>query len=479
MTTILRIFRKDLRHLWPHAGAVWILMALSAVLDPTYTVGGSLFGFNLLAGFALPLACWSLVIAVIHEEKLPGDRQYWLTRPYAWKQLLAAKGLFLAACINLPLFLWHVCACAAVGVPLWEHVPALLCRQFFFSAIYILPVAALASITRNLGQVVLTFLLTLVPLGLMESLVFARFRINWLGMEGYLIGAIAAIVVAGVVAILAIQYSRRATRLARLLAGALAAIILVVAYAGSRLAAGIPRGAGDSPIHFSLDQRAGRRSNILPSGTRDVVTLDIPLTVEGLRSGVDLLQRHISLTIDSAGRTWKAQGGTEASIHDFSDGTAWLTVFVPHFLVGPLGAARPSANVSGSAGFMAFGNRQLLPIPNDHSVVVPRIGVCKSGRDAAGAISLFCYTPDPRASVTIGTTRNRLNWIVPPGMVDTSIPTSSDFQPLMRFTSLLSYKSREEMGTTQLMIAAPQPAVEVHFDFPDVDLARYVVPAKR
>ena len=118
MTRILHIFRKDVRHLWPQATASIAMMALAAILDPTYANGGQSLSYSLLAGFALPLACWNLIIAAIQEEKLPGDSQYWLTRPYFWKELLAAKALFVVTFINLPLFVWHAAAFAAVGVPL-------------------------------------------------------------------------------------------------------------------------------------------------------------------------------------------------------------------------------------------------------------------------------------------------------------------------------------------------------------------------
>src|ERR1035438_7151012 len=137
MTRILQIFRKDIRHLWPQAAASLILMALAAILDPTYINGRQKsLSYSLLVGFALPLACWNLIIAAIHEEKLPGDRQYWLTRPYFWKELLTAKALFVLVFINLPLLVWHFGAFAAVGIPLGEHLPALLWRQLFFSAFY-------------------------------------------------------------------------------------------------------------------------------------------------------------------------------------------------------------------------------------------------------------------------------------------------------------------------------------------------------
>jgi hypothetical protein len=104
--------------------------------------------------------------------------------------------------------------------------------------------------------------------------------------------------------------------------------------------------------------------------------------------------------------------------------------------------------------------------------------VCSDTRDQSGLISIVCYTPHPRASVTIGTTRNRLNWIIPQGLVERSIPTSIGFEPLMRFTSLLSYHNWEEIGDTRLMAAEPIPPVHVNFELTGVNLAEYVVVGK-
>jgi hypothetical protein len=473
MTTILTIFRKDIRHLWPHALAVSILMAISAILDPTYSNRGPSLSFSLLAGFALPLACWNFIIAAIHEEKLTGDRQYWLTRPYSWKDLLTAKVLLVAVFVNLPLFIWHATAYVAVGVPVWEHLPALLWRQFFFTALYVLPVAMLAAITRSIGQVILTALLGLIPIAFSEFFLLSRLRINWFGMEGILTATIAAIVIAGVAFILVLQYSQRSTQLSRVLAGALAVTILAVALAGGKLSGSAAPARENSEIRFSLDRREGRFSNVIPSGARNVVTLDIPVRVEGVPEGVDLVQNQISISLEGGtNRAWRSHGIAEGGFHDITAGTAWLTVFVARSAVE---WGRSPTNVHGSSSFLAFGHQQILPLPKGHSVVVPRVGVCSDTHDSKGMISLFCYTPDPRASVTIGTIRTRLNWIIPQGLVDTSIPTSIDLQPLMKFSSLLSYKSWEEIGTTQLMTAEPLPPVHASFEITDVDLSQYVV----
>src|ERR1017187_1574823 len=298
MTNALHIFRKDVRHLWPHAAACVILMALAAILDPTYASRGQSTAYSLLAGFALPLACWNLIIAAIHEEKLPGDRQYWLTRPYSWKDLLAAKALFVVAFVNLPLFAWHVAAFAAVGIPLGGHLPALLWRQVFFSAFYVLPVAALAAITRSLGQVILTALLAVLPVTFLGTFLFARYRINLQSMEGMLTAAIAATVTIGVTVILVLQYSRRDTRLSRALAGAVAVAVVLVAFAGGRMSGGARAHLGFSSIQISLDAQSGRHSTVVPSGARDVVTLDIPVRVEGIPADVDLIQNQMTVWIE-------------------------------------------------------------------------------------------------------------------------------------------------------------------------------------
>ena len=474
MTNALHIFRKDVRHLWPHAAASVILMALAAILDPTYASLGQSTAYSLLAGFALPLACWNLIIAAIHEEKLPGDRQYWLTRPYSWKGLLAAKALFVAAFINLPLFVWHFIVFAAVGIPLGEHLPALLWRQVFFSAFYILPIAALAAITRSLGQLILTALLGLLPVALLDMFLFARFRINWVGMESLMTAAIAATLWIGVVVILVLQYSRRQTRLSRVVAGAVAVSLVLVVFAGGKLSSGVRPPAENSAIRISLDTQEARHSTIVPSGSRVNVTLDIPVRVEGVPPDVDLVQNEMMVSIEGIeGRTWRPPGRAEGGFHDVSAGTAWLTLFVDRHALDWLGPHQ--AKVYGSADFRAFGHRQILPLPRGHSVVVPRVGVCSDTRDDRGKISLVCYTPFPRASVTIGTTRNRLNWIIPQGLVETSIPTSSGFEPLMKFESLLSYRNWEEIGVTQLMAAEPLPPMRISFELSGVDLSEYVL----
>ena len=163
MRQILEIFRKDARHLWPQIAAFWTLLIAASALDPTYTHRHPLPAEAFL-WTALPLACWYVAIAAIHENRLPGDRQYWLTRPYTRGGLVAAKALFVVACVNLPVFLAHATVMAILGIPPWQHLPALVWQQVFLSAFAILPAAAIASVTTGLKQVLLGGLAIVAPL---------------------------------------------------------------------------------------------------------------------------------------------------------------------------------------------------------------------------------------------------------------------------------------------------------------------------
>jgi hypothetical protein len=107
MKQILHIFLKDARH-----QCVEILISLAAVAIATFTyyarwnmraglysVSRSTNALGSLSVFLLvllvPLSWWLLISRAVQEEKLVGDSQFWITRPYEWEKLLSAKLLFL------------------------------------------------------------------------------------------------------------------------------------------------------------------------------------------------------------------------------------------------------------------------------------------------------------------------------------------------------------------------------------------------
>lgn len=470
MSRILQIFRKDVRHLWPYEIKFLILMGLAAVLDPAFRDGHYSSSYDFLVSIAVPLACWFLVITVIHEEKLPGNRQYWLTRPYSWKELLAAKALFVVALINVPLLLWHIAAYAVTGVPLSEHWPALLWRQVFFTAFYVLPVTALAAITRSLGQAIGVVLVVALPFTFMETLRFGLNGVRWQNIEGAMAVGVAAIIAIAVAVILVLQYSRRRTAVSCFVA-AWAVLSMVGATIAADKVLGNPRlSPEDSTIRISLDAQSGRRTRFL----RDYP--EIPLRMEGIPPDVDLLQNHLTLWIEDPEKPFSQPVPVaNSSVHDVTHGTAWLQIALYSRFFGAMKSF--PVNISGSIDFTAFGHSRTLSLPRGHGVVIPRVGVCSDRSDPAGEISFVCYSPLPRASLAVLGSRSGLNWIIPQGFVESGIPASGGFAPLRRFSSQLSYGSWNEIGAAQLLSAERLPQVRVSFKLEGIRLSDYVVGA--
>jgi len=176
---VLHIFRKDVRHLWPSITIVILLAIGHAVFDveswPVYNPGTDRTNaIASLLNMLLPLSLWFLIAQLIFQEALPGDRQFWLTRPYRWGDLLAAKILFVFVFGSVPMFLsdWYILAAQRLGA--FDDVPMLFLRQVLFAALFLLPAFALATVTSGLLQFVLAWFILL--LVLVSELVWGSHR---------------------------------------------------------------------------------------------------------------------------------------------------------------------------------------------------------------------------------------------------------------------------------------------------------------
>ncbi len=160
MTTFqqaLHIFRKDARHLRWELIAAFVLMILLVITgaqswEAIQERGGP--DYNSESPLSLLLAIsWSLLIArAIQTEALPGDRHFWLTRPYNRAALVLSKALFIIAFINLPFLLAQAAIVWLDGLPLLSNLGGLLWNQLLITVILLLPMAAIAALTRNLAQ---------------------------------------------------------------------------------------------------------------------------------------------------------------------------------------------------------------------------------------------------------------------------------------------------------------------------------------
>ena len=103
--------------------------------------------YRFLAGLTtvlLPMAWAFLIVRAVQAEALVGDRQFWVTRPYEWKKLLAAKMLFVVLTINAPLLIADVLLLARAGFNPAHYIAGLLWMQLLISLALILPILTLS-----------------------------------------------------------------------------------------------------------------------------------------------------------------------------------------------------------------------------------------------------------------------------------------------------------------------------------------------
>lgn len=111
------------------------------------------------------------------------------------------------------------------SLPVLDGLPALPWRQVFFTAAFTLPFAAIAAVTRGLGQAILATLAGCVVLSSTGSFLFRAGGVpNWGDLAWIRTTAVFASVGAGAVSIVLLQYTRRWTLVCRLLVPATAAV---------------------------------------------------------------------------------------------------------------------------------------------------------------------------------------------------------------------------------------------------------------
>jgi hypothetical protein len=312
MSSVLRIFRKDVRQLWLGiVGVVAIEFAAHwAQAAPTLGMARAQGGLGIGT-----LAQWFLIASVIHGEALVGDRQYWLTRPFSWKTLLAAKLLFVLVFIHLPTLAGDVSALILRGQSPGAHWLGLATAQFF-TLEQVVGCAALASITASLVQLVWTSLaasLGYAAIGLMFS-VRVGGNVSWGGLEWIHAAAIAVFIILGAVAILAVQYAARNTALSRwiLMAGVSALILLMwmpgwhAAFAlqtwldGRRVPDSVARMGQDSPRGVEVDPLPHSQWGL--RGPQPAV--EFPIRITGVPPGMGVQSDRVAATAETAnGRT--------------------------------------------------------------------------------------------------------------------------------------------------------------------------------
>lgn len=334
MKQIIAIFTKDARRFWPEIlVSLALLVALAFVYPQTwrmpealYAMSSSRFVFpggpmDFLAECLIvlvPMSWWIMITRLVHCERLVGSTQFWITRPYEWPKVIAAKVLFLAAFLYGPFLIAHCVLLLEGGFHPLIHLPGLLVNIFFLTAIVILPLAALSALTTGFGRMTLLLLAVI-----LFALVIAAFSSALPDLTGtvpdILSGDLAlAVLVVGCSAIVVVQYARRRLKLAWFLAGAVAVLLCVMGFFSPDPALmnryyPMERAGAATPVQFDY-AASGLRQPMAHGTERDAYEISIPVRVSGVAEGDAVIPVGLKARIQGSGGTpwqslWQIIGG--------------------------------------------------------------------------------------------------------------------------------------------------------------------------
>jgi hypothetical protein len=283
MRQAIHILRKDVRRSRIYISAVWSLVVANAVLTPRWERPGGESEFFLGWLHLLIGAAWWFTIAhLVHGERLVGERQFWVSRPYSWRSLLGSKLLFCVVFLCLPLLAADYAILVQEGFSpavLWR---SLLVRQCAVAGVYMMPPFVLAAITRNLRGFVLACAVLTIAFVLM-IIVSTLHPQNQVAdaVLGAHRGSREITLVAVGLAIILWQYASRRTVVARTAAIA----FLLIEFASTALPPKAIARTAETPRHPEIRFAfAADRAPLGPagsSGERDKVQVCIPVELIG------------------------------------------------------------------------------------------------------------------------------------------------------------------------------------------------------
>ena len=331
----LLIFRKDTRHLWPEILIVLVLFVAFAASAPSGWTGSEYAGYLTILATLLkvlmPVAWLVIISRLIHDESLVGDRQFWTSRPYHWGLLLAAKILFLLAYIYLPFFLMQVYLLKHAGLHPLTVLPALGHNLLLLTAVLIVPIVAIATVTSTFPRLLLSvlgaILYILVLLGVVGYLTFLHMQVPHLD---WILNGIFILVPLIVVAL---QYRTRKTELSRILLIAtplVAAVILLAVPTSALISHAYPAlSASAAPKMGALSDRYKPNPVGRLLVRRNMVAVSLPYSIAGIDEQTDYIVQGVRAHISGAGVEYTSpyltpiqppqlNGGTPATLLSFS-----------------------------------------------------------------------------------------------------------------------------------------------------------------
>ena len=506
MSQILNIFRKDVRHHWPEMLISLAVLAGFAVDQPRKWTG-QIVGGRYLEGLlnalpALIIFAWAfLIVRLVQGESLVGDRQFWITRPYEWHKLLAAKLLSILLFIHVPLFVTQLVLLKIAHFPVAASIPGLLYVHLMFLMAIVLPALTIGVITSGIGQALLVLLAVfMVILGivllsqLMPDMDFDTDATDTLQGAIYLGACLTTIF---------IQYIYRKTILTRLLiAGSLVAFVLVVVLApyGRIIDREFPLAtqAHPSPAQFALDaalsfdHAEGQHTN----SYGDDVYLEIPLKISDLggKSIVQIRGTKLDIVLPD-GEVWSSHWHSTYHAVSYGRTRDWPTIKMKRSFFNRIKNLKVKAHLTLGFNVFEIGNRTQVQV-TDNMLRLPGGGSCLNEISQSWLqcfaplkqpMPLFVVADLPSANCQVSREATTEAWSASPAtfanLSEESSP-SLDFTPIQQFNiSISRYYEFEDheirlpvCSGTPLLITTPKflYAVRDEIDLGEITLANYL-----
>jgi hypothetical protein len=398
MNQIANIFKKDVRHHW-----VEIVLCQAALVAYVWNEMHGWEPHEIAFGIArywpgaiyvlLPIAWWVLIIRVVQSESLVGDRQFWTTRPYEWKKLLAAKVLFVLIFINIPLLFAQMFLLMKASFVSAAYLPGIIWMQLLLVALPFLPLVALAAVTRNIAQGALAVLsAVLFTIGMAalssvtESAMASADASDWIQALVLVIVCVMAIW---------LQFKRRKTGRARMFLALGAAAIFIIIAATPYLVKGeseypLPAAGSHAPFRAILSPVKPDPPKIPPDKNEEV-EIAIPMVTSGIADGSLAQVKAVRLSLEGQdGFRWESKWQSNYSLL-LPGASTWIESFkMDHKIFDRMKFVPLKARVS--VAINIFRDQDAMQVTAGRGEFdVPRVGRCWV--DEKNSSSVECHAP--------------------------------------------------------------------------------------
>ncbi len=491
MRQAFHIFKKDVRYLW-----LEIAVTLALVAAFTFTGARRAEWLNdpgvnrnvawLLEMWLLPIAGWALIVRVIQAEAIPGDRQFWITRPYAWQSLLGAKALFILMFVNLPMLLADAVMIRAYGFRIGAELPGLLWTQVLLTAALVLPTAALSAMTTGFLQLLSACLILLAgAVGLSIVSPDAGLNSAWGPLDWVKSSYSLGVITLASLAILGWQYARRRTAASRILAAAALLMVLLgtalmpwtAAFAIQTLRSKQRVDESSMQVGFDEGRKFAARA-LVDRGNS--VRIEIPLRIMGVPDGMSAKPEGVIAAIEAPGASWRADQQPWMQVTATEQAPTLVMLADSSFY----GRVKDNpAKLHGSLYLTLYGNRRTATLPfYDRSVPVPGVGLCAASKTPDGGnyflqcSSAFRSQPN-RVSIHFlqsgKTDRESSSYSSRQTISYAPFPASLSIDPVSQY--FVYSTSRKTLTAVSVDVVEPMAYIKRDFEIKDLRLSDYEV----